>query len=257
MQDEGKFQSYSSFLKTLAKVSSNYKSFRTFFKETEGECASPAKFTLFSIKAGSAGSFDLQEFEGAAQLAVELEAISASEDTCRLFLVENVCPQTVALFGEQFNIDPQFFADHFNTESWYRIGEDSQLLALPSSQKSQDFLTLRFIETQTIRLKPQPSDNLGHDLEANGTAPGKPESDIVVIPDDAVSFILPDKTTARVQRKAGRLTPRSRAGHSFHPLLLARQAITVWFQAHSNGGQGWTGQSSNFTHRTILRARRY
>ncbi|KAE9377340.1 hypothetical protein N431DRAFT_330326 [Stipitochalara longipes BDJ] len=242
IQDESKYGSYISFLQNLAKLSSNYKSFNKFFKENHDEYESPAKFTLFSIKPASnqPQNFDIREFEGTAQLADELEAIVDSEGTCRLFLVENVCLQTVSLFGEHFNIDPQFFADHFNVESWYRIGEDSQLLALPSSQKSQDFLTLRFIETQTI-LKAQPSSNIGQDLRANKASLGKQENDVVLVPDDAVSFILPDKTTARVRRKAGRLTPRPRASHSFHPLLLARQAITVWFQEHDNGGQGWTG----------------
>jgi hypothetical protein len=235
IQDEGVPQSYINFLENLAKLSSNYKSFSNFFKETDGEYTSSAKFTVVSIKAGLDGlqSFKLREFEGAAQLSLELGAIEASEDTCRLFLVENICPQTVSLFGERFNIDPQFFADHFNTESWYRIGEDSQLPALPSSQKSQEFITLRFIETQTI-LK----------------ALADQENDIAIIPEDAVSFILPDQTTARVGRKAGRLTPRPRAGQSFHPLLLARQAITVWFQKHGSRGQAWIGQSGNFSTET-------
>jgi len=232
IQNQGEQQSYMNFLQKLVKLSSTYKSFASFFKEIDGEYASPAKFTVVSIRAGLDGlqSFKLREFEGAAQLSLELGTLEASEDTSRLFLVENICPQTVSLLGERFNIDPQFFADHFNTESWYRIGEDYQLPALPSSQKSQDFLTLRFIETQTI-LK----------------SLSEQENDVAIIPDDAVSFILPDKTTARVQRKAGRLTPRSRAGQSFHPLLLARQAITIWFQEHGSGGQGWTGQSSRFS----------
>jgi len=244
-QDGREPHSYISFLQNLAKLSSTYKSFTNFFKQTDGVYQSPAKFTLVTINSSSNQSqdFDIRHFEGPAELEEELEAITCSEVSCRLFLVENVCPQTVSLLGEHFNIDPQFFADHFNIESWYRIGESDRLPALPSSQKLQDFLQLRFIETQAIVKKPPPSYGIGDGLKMDGSRSGEKGSDVVIVPDDAVSFILPDKTTARVLRKAGRLTPRARADHAFHPLLLARQAITVWFQKQNAEGQGWTGKS--------------
>jgi hypothetical protein len=246
-QDKSEPRSYTSFLQDLAKVSSTYKSFTNFFKKTEDVYQSPAKFTLITINTSSNESqgCDVRHFEGPTELEEELEATTYSEESCRLFLVENVCPQTVSLLGEHFNIDPQFFADHFNVESWYRIGESDRLPALPSSQKLQDFLQLRFIETQAILKKPPPSYGIGNGLTMNVSRPVEKGSDVVIVPDDAVSFILPDKTTARVLRKAGRLTPRARFGHYFHPLLLARQAITVWFQKENAGGQGWTGQSKS------------
>jgi hypothetical protein len=195
---ESETQSYISFLQSLAKSSSNYKSF-TSFKQKENLLRSPAKFSLVTLKSSSdqAQGFNTRDFGGVTQLADELKASADSEELCRLFLVENVCPQTVSLLGERFHIDPQFFADHFNVESWYRIGAD-RLPPLPSSQKLQDFLQLRFIETQKI-LNSQPSLNIPTSPEENNAVSDERKSDVVIITDDAVSFVVPDENAARAQ----------------------------------------------------------
>jgi hypothetical protein len=86
------------------------------------------------------------QFEGTANLAKELEQPEGKE-SCRLFIVENVCVQAINILGEKFDIDPQFFADHLNNERWYRIANVAErITALPSTQKSHDFLQLRYIE---------------------------------------------------------------------------------------------------------------
>jgi hypothetical protein len=153
--------------------------------------------------------------------------------------VENVCAQTISLLGEKFDIDPQFFADHLNNEPWYRIANVADRIpALPSTQKLQDFLQLRYIEPRQLSNYP----DLFH-----GSQPFVVQKENTDLEDhesvasDAKSFMKPDEKTTRIPRKAGKLTPRIRKGGEFEPLLCTRQVITVWFKRREVRSKGWTG----------------
>ena len=150
-----------------------------------------------------------------------------------------MCAQAINILGEKFDIDPQFFADHLNNEPWYRIANVAERIpALPSTQKSHDFLQLRYIEPRQVSNHP----DLFH-----GNHPFVVHKENADIPDDesvasdAKSFMKPDETTTRIPRKAGKLTPRVRKGREFEPLLCTRQVITVWFKKAEGGLKGWTG----------------
>jgi hypothetical protein len=232
---------YSTLLQRLAKTSTNYKALDEFLgKAADHSSQTPAKFTIVHIPSGLSISPGIQfdQFEGTASLAKELEQPGGKE-SCRLFIVENVCAQTINILGEKFDIDPQFFADHLNNEPWYRIANVAERIpALPSTQKSHDFLQLRYIEPRKVSNHP----DLFH-----GNHPFVIHKENADVPDDesvasdAKSFMKPDETTTRIPRKAGKLTPRVRKGREFEPLLCTRQVITVWFKKTEGGSKGWTG----------------
>jgi hypothetical protein len=232
---------YSTFLQRLAKISPNYKALDEFLgKAADHASQCPAKFTVVHIRSGDGTSSGIQfdQFEGPARLAEELEQPEGKE-SCRLFIVENVCAQTINLLGKKLNIDPQFFADHLNNEPWYRIANVADRIpALPSTQKHHDFLQLRYIEPRQIS---------NHKTLFHGDFPFVvQEEDVSLADDDSVSsdaksFMKPDETTTRIPRKAGKLTPRIRKGRDFEPLLCTRQVITVWFRKSERGLKGWTG----------------
>jgi hypothetical protein len=234
---------YSTLLQRLAKSSSNYKALDEFLNTTDHASQSATKFTVVHIPLGLSTSPGIQfdPFEGVARLAQELDQPETKE-SCRLFLVENVCAETISLLGERFDIDPQFFADHLNNEPWYRIANVADRIpALPSTQKLHDFLQLRYIEPRQLS-KFQYSFHGSQDIFTQEEKKIDGADDDSVI-SDAKSFMNPDETTTRIARKAGKLNPRIRKGRVFEPLLCTRQVITVWFKKSDIGSKGWTGTS--------------
>ena len=235
---------YCTLLERLAKISPNYKTLNEFMHTTGHASQSATKFTVVYILSGLSTVPGLQfdHFEGVERLAQELDQPETKE-SCRLFIVENVCAKTITLLGDQFDIDPQFFADHLNNEPWYRIANIADRIpALPSTQKFHDFLQLRYIE-------PQQLSNYQYSFHGSRTFFAEIENrgdreDDESVASDAKSFMKPDETTTRIPRKAGKLIPRVRKGREFEPLLCTRQVITVWFKKGEVGSKGWTGISA-------------
>src|ERR1700722_16490647 len=94
-----------------------------------------------SMKTDVSPTIEFTDFEDIDELADSLGSLSKDDSCCRLFVVENVCPRAIALLGGRFDIDTQFFADHVNNLSWYRIDNVSKRIpALPSSEKGTRFL---------------------------------------------------------------------------------------------------------------------
>jgi hypothetical protein len=235
---------YSTLLQRLAKTSSNYQALGEFLNLTDHVSQSPTKFTIAHISSNLSTfpGIHFDHFDGTARLAQELGQPETNE-SCRLFIVENVCAQTISLLGEHFDIDPQFFADHLNNEPWYRIENIADRIpALPSSQKLHDFLQLRYIEPRQLSKYQYPF-HVSQSL-FNQTDKDIFGADDESVASDAKSFMKPDETTTRIPRKAGKLTPRVRKGKEFEPLLCTRQAITVWFKKRDLGSKGWTGTST-------------
>ncbi|KAI9675770.1 MAG: hypothetical protein M1817_001137 [Caeruleum heppii] len=146
----------------------------------------------------------------------------------RLFIIENLCPQTITKLGGHFDIDPLFWADYLETLPWYRITDvPPRLLPLPSSRRDESFLKVQAILPRELtRESPNgdPSQNTHPALR-----------DI-----DTRSYIEPDRTTARVKRKAGLLRPVQRNEKSWPAVAFTRQSISIWAQQRDQDG-GWVG----------------
>lgn len=243
---------YCALIQRLAHALPGHQALQDFVNDKIQISQSPTKFSLVTITAGSypgdlPPNVALRDFEGTDELAIELRSLPKPEGCCRLFIVENICGQTVALLGGRFDIDTQFFADHLNNASWYRIGNVADRIpALPSCQKLHDFLQLRYIEARTISNSSNPlflSPSAGfmpppEDVESGVFEQSNSWS-------DAKSFMMPDGTTTRIPRKAGKLIPRERKGETFEPVLCTRQVISVWFSKRETGISGWTGTNNN------------
>jgi hypothetical protein len=242
---EKTFSPYRTLVHRLAQSSPSYQDLENFISNKEHVSQSATKFTSITVypDASISPNPHFENFEGPSRLAHELQSTKLSNGTCRLFIVENVCAETIVLLGEYFDINPQFFVDHLNNEPWYRIVNVAKRIpALPSSQKLHDFLHLRYIETRTLSEihhefhRPHVED-LEKEAELR-TGGGKDlETD-----SESRSFMWPDEMTTRIPRKAGKLNPRTRKGEVFDSLLCSRQAVTVWFNKTEIGVEGWTGK---------------
>jgi len=234
---------YRLLIRRLAEVSPTYKILDDFVNVTQHTCKIPAKASVISINSeGSDGkdhaSIKSKEFAGSKELAQYLSS-PGSAQSCRLFLIENICPDTTALLGGHFDIDPQFFADHIDNTSWYRIVEVADHIpALPSSKKSHDFLQLRHIETRIFSesetfksIFDNPCQEA--DIEAAASSPNSGYEPTTV---------LPDLSTTRVARKAGMIIPKPRKKVNFEPLLFTSQVVTAWFQKKNQRKEGWAGK---------------
>ena len=97
-------------------------------------------------------TYTFTEFANYESLAQYFKSISNGNIPCHLFIVENVCPCTIALLGGKFDIDPQFFADHLENFYWYKVDENisDRLPALPSSQRQEQFIHFRFVVARKL-----------------------------------------------------------------------------------------------------------
>lgn len=216
-----------------------YKALYRFLSVKQEHYQQPVQITRISITTdesleGSQLKINFGENEGPSELEEELLSPSRSKGSCCLFIIENICPRTMSLLGKSLDIDPQFFADHLNSTSWYRIvSVGDRRTALPSMQKLQDFIQLRFVEIRKVVDRSNPSIDVGATEKENDSFDSS---------SDANSFVVPDETTTHIPRKAGKLTPRNREGYNFEPLLCIRQVVSVWSQKRKLGGDdGWTG----------------
>jgi hypothetical protein len=99
---------------------------------------------------------------GTLELAEELENLSPGDGCCRLFLVENICPDSIALLGDLLKITPEFFASHLRYTNWHRIDEISDRLpVLPSTRNSRNFTQIMYMELQRCTEQPFPASGFG------------------------------------------------------------------------------------------------
>jgi CorA-like Mg2+ transporter protein len=150
----------------------------------------------------------------------ELPSLADATPSSQLIIVENICPKTLATLGGTYDIDPQFFAEHINILSWYRMDEKvpERLPSLPSTKKREDFLVIKYVETREIEL-----------------------SDDASI---AESVLWPDPSETRIRQSAGKLEPVSKPGKTFPRMAFTRQTVSIWCQKKTSGN-GWVGKNSN------------
>jgi hypothetical protein len=236
---------HNSYLTSMQQIAPSEPSLRPlyeFLNDTSSQ--SPAQFSIVTISHGPSGDlFSTKHIEGCEELAKELQEnhTSTSKNSC-LFIVENICPDAIILLGERFNIDPQAFADHVNNTSWYRIDDVADRIpALPSSQKLDSFLQLRYIETRKLLNVQCPITVAKANTSSSGYDGCVLDEDLF---SDSRSFARPVETTTRVPRKAGKFIPRARQNQKFPPLLCVRQVITAWFKEKGVVEEGWIGMGA-------------
>jgi hypothetical protein len=231
---------YRALISHLNKASPGYQGLDDFVNIKKDTCQVATRFTILTIhgdekqKSGES-SIGFRNFQGTAKLAEQLNQLRNQSSSCNIFLVENVCPETVSLLGGFFDINPQFFADHVKNGDWFKDSAlMDQLPALPSSQKWHDFLQIRFVQTLTVSKKSMSV----FDSDAKAMS----EASVDVSQDPSLDYLVPDESITRLPRKAGKLTPLSRDDQKLDLLLCTKQNITVWFGKRGPQDGGWNGK---------------
>ncbi len=195
------------------------------FIQNEHNCKKPAGLSILNIPtedgnrttSGPARDISITPAQGYHGLLKELPSLTNANGSSTLIIVENICPWVLALLGGVYDIDPQFFAEHVNIVSWYRMEDNipERLPSLPSTKKVEDFLTLKFMEPRELL----PSGDAGA---------------------DAGSILWCDDLKTRIAHSAGKLIPISRRGRDFPWLVFTRQTFSVWCRKKANDN-GWIG----------------
>ena len=225
---------YRALIHRLNKASPGYEGLDEFVNIRKDTCQSDPKFTILTINPAEQQDLDksslsVRPFEGTSKLSEHLLHLQDQDGSCSIFLVENVCPETIALLGGFFDINPQFFADHVKNGDWFKDSDlMDQLPALPSSQKWHDFLQVRFVQSLTVSKKP--------------ASIYVPETGADLAQDPSLDYLVPDESITRLPRKAGKLTPLARTDDNLEFLLCTKQSITVWCGKRSPQHKGWNGR---------------
>lgn len=233
-------QAYRALIHRLRKASPGYQGLDEFVNIKKDTCQSASKFSILTISANeqqetTESRIGHQDFEGTTKLAEYLPHLQDENESCNIFLVENVCPETIVLFGGFFDINPQFFADHVKNGDWFKDSNLMDLLpALPSSQKWHDFLQVRFVQSLELFKKP-PS---GFDSASEWGS----QTGAEVKQDPTVDYLVPDENITRLPRKAGRLTLLAPDREGPDSLLCTKQNIAVWFGKRGSQIKGWNGR---------------
>lgn len=233
---------YRALIQRLNTASPGYQGLHDFVNIKQDTCQVVPKFTIITIKAedhtnASGSCVEFRDFQGTEKLEEALLHLQARTAECNLFLVENVCPETIALLGGYFDINPQFFADHVKNGDWFKdYNLMDQLPALPSSQKWHDFLQVRFIQTLTVSKYPYSSFDSG----SKSTS----QTSVDVKQDPTRDYLDPDETITRLPRKAGKLKPLAHESQDLDLLLCTKQNITTWMgkRGSEDEGKGWNGE---------------
>jgi hypothetical protein len=158
---------YRKTIRDLAQNSPFFAALHDFVNVKQHQCQTPADVTLLTIRpkaqdGNSSSSVEFKNLGGTLELAKELEPLRPSDGCCRLFLVENICPDSIALLGGLLKITPGFFASHMSYTNWHRIDEISDRLpVLPSTRSSRDFTQIMYMELQRCVKQPFPVSKVG------------------------------------------------------------------------------------------------
>jgi hypothetical protein len=109
------------------------------YTELSDPCRGPPEISIVNIpkEEGLASELSITNLNGHIDLFGQISSLADTSPFSQLIIVENICPNSLALLGAAYDIDPQFFADHVNVLSWYRMFE-----AVPESSKAQVTLSI-------------------------------------------------------------------------------------------------------------------
>lgn len=179
---------------------------------------------------------------------------------CQLFLVENVCPETVSSLNEKLGVELDVFARHIENESWFRTNVVSRCVPdLPSVKRGQSYLQLRYVETMPLHDE-RCSDyrtprNMTEVYDFVQYSHAEKAEKVIEAVDDLRDHVsgwrLPKEGLTTVPRPAEYFEPKARPrtsdlnGKRFCPILWVRCVITIWFKRTAEGG--WIGMYLNTT----------
>jgi hypothetical protein len=236
---------YRKTIRDLAETSSLYATLHEFVNVKRHPCQAPATVALLTISPkiqnespGSAAMF--KNVCGLAELSRELASLPSNNECCQLFVVENMCPQSIALIGGVLNVSPEIFARHLRDTTWHRVDEISDRVPLlPSITNSRQFNQLVYMEVQRTTKQPFVLSGKGYSDRSLVPSPGQ------IVPGSRFSgarfHVEADEMSCRVPRKARKLRPWIRKGRKFESLVSARQITTIWFRGESQNT--WTGRN--------------
>ncbi len=193
-----------------------YEDLKTFVEHSQKLDASPAKISIVRFNESSIPDFaDITEDS----LANYLKDIHPST----LFVIENISTSIIESLGSQFGVEFEFWLDHINNSSWFRLGDiEKHLPPLKSVQLESKHIRHQFVGPRELLLN----------------TPG-------LVVDDRIE---PEIGSARVPRVAGALNPSRRLPTRSHvkiqlkdrfpSLALTRQHVSMWFDS-SKGNNGW------------------
>jgi hypothetical protein len=238
-------RNYRSLIHRLNKASPGYHGLDDFVNVKRDTCQATPSFTILTISTddpdkSNEASISRRDFQSTNKLTEQLTHSQDQHGTCNIFLVENVCPETIALLGGFFDINPQFFADHVKNGDWFKDSDlMDQLPAIPSSQKWHDFLQVRFVQTLTVSTRSASAFDTASKCATEASAD--------VAQDPSLDYLVPDESTTRLPRKAGKLTPLAQSQEGMDFLLCTKQNITVWFGERGLQEEGWNGKQYETT----------
>lgn len=213
-----------------------------------------ARFSILTLKLDGSqeGPFDREEYT---ELDHFLTQYPLEPEACRLFLVENICPETVALLHERLGVELDVFVKHVDNEPWFRSHDVTRCVPeLPSSQIKRNFLQIRHIETLSVYDNSDPKSPPSGDVLDSCEDLSFKDIDLWHVRADSKTrnsgklgrlWRLPDKRSTRIPRPAEKLIRQSRpkiAGFEvehFCPVLWPRHISTIWFKHNELGG--WVG----------------
>jgi len=180
------------------------------------------------------------------ELKEELEVTNSKP---RLFIVQDISPQTLVLFEDYWNVDPEFFLDYLDLSTraptkgkrtvkptpWYRLGDiEDHLPPLSSTNADIEHIIIRYIGPRELS-------------DPNGNLPQSP------VPDRLKSNLR----NTYIERVGGGHNPISAESNTFfntllkwisgypiqsqseapelHPIALIRHSAAAWFGKESDG----------------------
>lgn len=214
------------------------------------------RFSILNLGLDGSGE-DVIDGDGYSELDDFLNHQPHEAGACRVFLVENICPETVALLHERLGVELDVFIKHVDNEPWFRTHDDTVTRSVPELQSSligRNFLQIRHIETLVAYNVANPDlppsgdvldsreDLSFHNIDLTG---GRVDIKIKRFSRLGHYWRLPDKYSTRIPRPAEKLfrQPRPKTAGSedkkFCPALWPRHVSTIWFKQDESGG--WVG----------------
>jgi hypothetical protein len=240
---------YRSTIRKLAESSSSFAALHEFVNVKRHLCQAPAGFTPLTISPepqdeGPGSGIEFKNILSLTTLSQELGFLNVNERCCRLFFVENMCSESIALLGGVLKVPPEFFARHLHYTNSHRVDEISDRLPrLPSITNSSQFCQIVYMELQ--RCVEQPFSRSGVGWPDRSLVPAGGE----IIPEARLSgarcHVKSDESNSRITRKARKLIPWIREGRNFEALVSARQLVTIWFGVEKKEANTWTGKKFN------------
>jgi hypothetical protein len=242
---------YRSTIRKLAESSSSFAALHEFVNVKRHLCQAPAGFTLLTISPepqdeGPGSGIEFKNILSLTTLSQELGFLNVNERCCRLFFVENMCSESIALLAIRRRAQSAtgVLRTAFALYQFAPGGRDFRSASTASfDYQFQPILSNCLQELQ--RCVEQPFSRSGVGWPDRSLVPAGGE----IIPEARLSgarcHVKSDESNSRITRKARKLIPWIREGRNFEALVSARQLVTIWFGVEKKEANTWTGKKFN------------